>query len=178
MIIIAGIARSGLTVTMQMLHAGGIPCVGEWPAFEPYGFEEIPWTECRGKAVKLVDAHLQIPPDGEYDVIRLHRDAQQQARSQIKFAQAILGRSLGTSVNRMAKSFAADYAVIDEWAKKHRTLHLYFEDIIRQPAATAAKLAEWLRTPVDIEKMAACVVKRKADCHPTLLEIEFVEGAR
>ena len=31
MIIVIGIARSGLTVTMQMLEAGGYPCEGHYP---------------------------------------------------------------------------------------------------------------------------------------------------
>lgn len=41
MIIVTGIARSGLSLTMQMLHAGGIPCAGEPPAFEPYPLGQI-----------------------------------------------------------------------------------------------------------------------------------------
>ena len=174
MIIIAGIARSGLTVTMQMLHSGGFPCVGEWPAFEPYGFGEKPWDECQGKAVKLVDAQLQLPADGRYNIIRLHRDAKQQAKSHKKLMQAILGRSIGVSAGQVIESFAADYAVIDRWAKEHRTLHLHFEDIIKQPMETARKLAEWTEKPLDVEKMASCVIKRKTDCHPTLLELEMI----
>lgn len=71
MLIVAGITRSGLSLTMQMLHAGGYPCEGEPPDFEPHPVGEMPWERCERRAVKLVDAHHQFPPAGSYDVIRL-----------------------------------------------------------------------------------------------------------
>lgn len=81
MLIVAGITRSGLTVTMQMLHAGGYPCMGEYPAFECFDIGKIPWRECEGFAVKAVDAQLQNPPDSACKVIRLRRNLVEQCKS-------------------------------------------------------------------------------------------------
>ena len=59
MIIVAGLTRSGLSVTMQMLWAGGYPCLGRWPAFEQYAVGRVPWHLLPDRvAVKLVDAQL------------------------------------------------------------------------------------------------------------------------
>lgn len=51
-VIVAGITRSGLTATMQMLAGGGFPCLGEYPGFEPYGVGQVPWQRCEGLAVQ------------------------------------------------------------------------------------------------------------------------------
>ena len=97
-IIVAGITRSGLTLMMQILHKGGYPCFGNWPAFEGYNFGLIPWTLAKRRSVKLVDAQKQLPPPGDYHVIRLRRDLKQQTKSIIKLMKA-----LGISVSNIQK---------------------------------------------------------------------------
>lgn len=169
MIIVAGITRSGLTVTMQMLHAGGIPCAGEYPAFEPYSIEDIPWEQCRGKAVKLVDAHLQIPTDGDYSIIRLHRNPKEQARSFNKFSSSCGLPTMRAS--RVIATMRRDYKTIDRWAGRHRRIDLKFENIIRYPRETAELIARWIGQDLDIDKMAAVVAKRDPQCLPYMLEV-------
>jgi hypothetical protein len=146
MIIVAGVIRSGLTLTMQMLHAGGYPCAGEYPAFEEYPIGRIPWKNLNVKAVKLVDAHRHLPEDGDYRVIRLHRDMKQQ-------------------------SFKKDYKVIDRWANRHDCLRLHFEDLILQPHDSALKIAGWVNLPLNVQKMADSVIERSPACHPEILEL-------
>jgi hypothetical protein len=173
MIIVAGIARSGLTVTMQMLNAGGFPCFGEYPAFEDYPVFEVPWHECKGKAIKLVDSQMYPEPEGEYSIIRLHRDIKEQAKSQKKLMEAMFGKSRGIKTEIIEKSLIRDYKQIDEWAEKHRTLHIHFEDIMNNPIDVAKRIAEFVAIPLDVIKMAAVVRERSSDCYPTLLELEF-----
>lgn len=88
-VLVCGCARSGLSLTMQLLYKGGYPCFGEYPAFEDYEIGQINYTENIGKAIKLVDTQLQFPPTGAYYVIVLHRDFKEQAKSTVKFLRAL-----------------------------------------------------------------------------------------
>jgi len=169
-IIVAGITRSGLTATMQMLNAGGFPCVGSYPSFEEYEVGETPWGECSGKAVKLVDSQLHIPPDGDYKIIRLHRNQKQQALSFKKFLCALFGEPVEVDLKAIAKSFDKDYAIIDKWASRHKTLHISFEEIVTRPVPSATRIANFVDIPLDVDKMATCIIKRGPNCHPSLLE--------
>jgi len=172
MIIVAGITRSGLTLVMQMLNAGGFPCEGDYPSFEEHPFGEVPWGECFGKAVKLVDAHLQLPPPGNYKIVRLARNLKQQAKSFNKFTK-IFGMP-SAPVALLIKSFKRDYITIDKWAQGYPVLRLGFEAIILDPTKAAEKLAEFIGVPMAIRAMAKTVIKRGTDCHPTMLETEMV----
>lgn len=157
---------------MQMLHAGGYPCKGEPPAFECFEIGQIPWSECNGFAVKIVDAQLQLPPPGNYRVIRLRRNLIQQARSMNKWL-GMLGLPAG-QVSRIAGSYRRDYAVIDEWAAAHPTLVLDFEQIVTDKKRAAAAISAFAEMPLDIDRMASCVLERGPDCHPTVLELEIL----
>lgn len=170
MVIVAGITRSGLTATMQMLYAGGFPCAGSYPSFEEYEVGETPWDECAGKAVKLVDAQLHIPPDGDYKIIRLQRKRKQQALSFKKFICALFGKPVKVDFKAIRKSFDRDYAIIDEWVGRHQSLYISFEEIIINPAQAATRIANFVDAPLDIDKMASCIIKRSPDCYPSMLE--------
>lgn len=173
MLIVAGITRSGLSVTMQMLHAGGYPCEGDAPAFEKHPMGKIPWDECRDKAVKLVDSHHHFPPQGtECDVIRLKRTYREQIKSFNKWNSVFGLRELPE--DKVLRSLIRDYDIIDEWVSRHRTLLLNFEEIIRSPLQAAKKIAEFCQRHLDVAAMAAVVRKRDITCYPTLLELELL----
>lgn len=174
MIIIAGIARSGLTMTMQMLDAGGYPCMGEYPAYEKYDIGEIPWALCKGFAIKLIDAHRQIPHKLKgRKVITLSRDMKQQARSFNKFLGALTGLP-PTSEKALVRSYKKDYAIIEKWLKRQKVLRLKFEDIISDPLAAATTMAEFSGKNMNIDRMAGAVIPRGPECHPELLEARMV----
>lgn len=174
-IIVAGITRSGLTMTMQMLNAGGYPCAGEYPAFEPYDIGEIPFEKLKGKAIKAVDTHLQFPPTGDYLVIRLKRNMTEQSKSIAKFIK-IMGVHVNRSeMKQMKKNLPKDYAKIDAWAKRQKEcLDISFEEILANPKGAAELIEHYAGTKLDTEKMANVVVKRGAECYDGLLEAKQV----
>jgi hypothetical protein len=175
MIIVGGIARSGLTITMQMLHAGGYPCVGDAPAFEPFQVDMIPWEKCAGRAVKAVDIQLQFPPDGDYRVIMPFRDINEQAKSTIKFLKCVALVRLPISKKAMIRSIKSDYQKIHKWLKKeHDPLHIAFEDLILKPMDSAKKIRDWVGRDLDINRMARCVLPRSPGCYKTMLELSFI----
>lgn len=175
-IIVAGIIRSGLTVTMQMLNAGGYQCFGAYPAFENYEIGKINWDEARGKAIKLVDAQLQFPPSGKYHVIRLHRNESEQAKSIAKFTSLIVGHTISREDRRkIEKSLEPDYRKIDAWAKQQSALlNLRFEHIIRTPKYAAELIRDFVGVKLNIDKMVAVVEKRNPECYPTMMEEKFL----
>ena len=176
MLLISGIVRSGLTVTMQMLNAGGYPCAGEYPAFEPFGLGEIPWEKLKGKAIKFIDPQIQDKPQNDYKIILLSRDLKQQAKSVNKF-----GSCFGlpkTKKQHIIKGFKEDYKKNNSWAKKHECLNLKFEDIINDPTQTARRIQKFTGKILDIGKMSRIVVKRSTDCYPTMLEIKLIKKSK
>lgn len=175
-ILISGITRSGLTLTMQMLNAGGYPCFGEYPAFEGYELGKIPFNECSGMAIKAIDTHLQMPPPGDYHVIRLRRNYKQQAKSMVKFLNEVANiPQTREFVKEIEKSLPKDYIKIDRWAQKQAgLLILDFEELILHPLVAAKKLHDFVGHPLNIKKMVACVKTRDTNCYPTMIEYEFI----
>ena len=174
MIIVTGIARSGLTAVMQMLHVGGYPCAGEYPAFEPYQIGEIPWNVCKGKAIKLVDAQLHMPHKlKKQKVILLSRDLAQQAKSLNKFINALTGLP-PTSESALIRSYRKDYALIGKWVKRQHAITIRFEDIVTAPRETARVIADFSGKNLDVEKMAKVIIPRGPECHPQLLETGMI----
>ncbi|HWH75147.1 MAG TPA: hypothetical protein VNV16_12895, partial [Methylibium sp.] len=92
--IVSGLGRCGTSMLMQMLHRGGMPCLGPWPSFE---VDEARATlapkfvaEHAGKAIKVLDPQrIGLPADVR--VVWLDRDHRQQAKSHAKFLEILTG---------------------------------------------------------------------------------------
>lgn len=175
-IIVAGITRSGLTATMQMLNAGGYPCLGTYPAFEHIQFPDINFASEKGKAIKLVDTNNNFPPTGDYYVLRLRRDADQQAKSYVKFARLACGiPATKQHIPGFKKSAKEDYQKIDNWGKRQLGFKIInFEDIIKRPLQTAKEIQQFIDYPLDVQKMADIIVKRSTNCYDGLLEMTMI----
>jgi hypothetical protein len=170
---------------MQMLEAAGVPCVGEWPAFETnasglQGFNPTSFVARRNEAIKLIDpANFTIPNVAGRVLIWLDRNSRQQARSQVKFMTA-----LGAPIANSRHAIRVLDADLRRTRSTHRaalgdcpTVEIAFEDLIDQPKETAAKVATFLAQHqwfVDAVAMAREIVPRQSDCLPHLLEAQFI----
>jgi hypothetical protein len=173
MIVVAGITRSGLSLTMQMLHAGGYPCAGEFPAFECFDIGQIPWGDLQGKAVKAVDTQLQNPPSGPCSVIRLRRNLVEQCKSINKWNNAFGIPS--ADEKRIHASLVRDYRTIDAWAADKNCLTLDFEQLIQHPRTAAQRIAEFVKdVQLDVDAMGSAVIKRTTACFDGLLELQLL----
>ena len=176
-IIVAGCTRSGLTLMMQLLHTGGYPCFGTWPAFENYELGCIPFSKVNGKAIKLVDSHLQFPPQGDYYIIRLRRDLKQQAKSIIKFMRLIGLPASNKHIPQIIDSTKRDYLKIDKWAKTQSGMIIVdFEDMINKPKEVLKRISEFIGYGLK-EAAISCVIERNTDCYPGMFEtkLEFFD---
>lgn len=181
-ILVCGFARCGSSLVMQMLDAGGVPTVGEYPAFEDdrTGLERDPeWiSRQRGKALKLLDPQYpngRLMP-GDYRIIWLDRDPRQQSRSQAKFAHLLMGLPINRKGRRaLARSYATDLPVaLKILIDRGPVLRLRFEDILADPAAAARRIREHVGVG-RVADMAAQVKARSSKCAPSLsMELSLI----
>src|SRR5690242_18079420 len=95
-IIVSGLGRCGTSLVMQMLDAGGIPCHGPFPAYEPDDVgvgRDLAKLLAIPKAFKMIDPHRDalFPSMQGVRVIWIDRDFEEQARSQVKMVETFGG---------------------------------------------------------------------------------------
>ncbi len=174
-ILICGFGRCGSSLCMQMLAAGGMPVVGEFPAFEeclqlPSGTRAL--ESLRGHAVKLLDPHRgPIPRGPRYRAVWLDRDPKQQALSMAKFLRGVAGISFKRrDVKRIAKAFCEDRpkALAGLRGACEDVVTLRFEDILADPLIAAVELEALVDQELDVSAMARAVLPRDGACRPDL----------
>lgn len=150
-LIVTGLGRCGTTMVMTMLDAGGFPVSGPRPSYEvPAAFgpgrADPVWIEAQaGRAIKVIDPTacpitrhpFSTPPV----VICLKRDAKQQAKSQLRFADPD-HRWPPHQIGAMKRSLEQDTPRMVA-ALRTLTPHLYvlpFETVLASPYGAAALL--------------------------------------
>ena len=183
-IAVIGTPRSGTSLTMQCISAAGVPCMGNYPAFEDSRLKkQEPLTEeyameCKGRAVKVLDPHLRTIPDG-FDVqyVLTHRSAVEQARSHYKILLNI-GRTFKqterTVVKRLTKSIRKDNARIARLldGKNAPYCVVDFAQLVTDPRKTLLPVALFLGLKVD--EMAGPVIERSPRCLDGMLETRLL----
>lgn len=176
-VVVSGLPRSGTSMLMKMLEAGGVPIVtdGLRTADEdnPKGYYELErvknlaeetdrsWlTEARGKGVKVISFLLRsLPSDLNYRVIFVRRDIGEVLASQKKMLER-RGEDDGTSPERMRQHFEDDL-----WRARYQLaprpcfemLEMEYTDVLARPREGAQRINEFLGGGLDIEAMAAVV---------------------
>lgn len=188
-IVVAGMGRCGTSLMMQMLQAGGVPCEGEWPAFEvdamtPAGFDPAAFDQRRGHAVKMIDparlAPVKLP---HHVVIWMQRDFAQQARSVIKFSAA--GGVVATGSRQERRGIEAMLRREDPQHKaalgvaaRTPALLVHFEQTLLDPRLIAGRVVEFLGrhgwAGLDTEAMVRQVRWRTSGCYRGFLEVELL----
>lgn len=181
-LIVAGLGRCGSSMLMQMLSRGGVPCVGEWPAFEP---EEANAptpafiAASAGKAVKILDPQ-RVGLPGDVRVIWLDRDHGEQAKSHAKFLRMLMGFHVDRDGRRkLAASMVRDTHAALALIGSRPVMRLRFEEVLTSPRGTALLLGEFARNPgFDVDAAAAAVHQRSPACAPGLdMELALIGGA-
>ncbi len=185
--VVCGLPRSGTTLMMSMLHAGGMEVYAEnMDSFETIRNLELPkfdafLYDCRGKAVKILDPLYFTPPRSKhnYRFIWMKRNAEEIVRSQFKFFKlenpdAVM--RVGNLVN-LTNQFRANATDSIAMLTKYRTpgvLIVPFEDVLADSIGVAAKVREYLGRPLDELAMASRVIERGPECYDGWLETQHV----
>lgn len=179
-IVVSGFGRCGTSMAMHMLHAGGIECVGPFPAYE-IDQAKAP-TEafirlCAGRAVKVLDPQ-RVGLPGDVRVIWMKRDEAEQAKSHGKFTGMNYSREQRRA---LARQFESDFSAVRRVIGKRPWLVLRFEDVLADPAYAAQQMAEFVAPvgPLDAAQAAGAVYRRSPQCAPGLhLELALIEAAQ
>ena len=174
--IVSGLPRSGTSMLMKMLAAGGLSPltdgIREADADNPggyYEFEKVKqlekdttWLElAKGKAVKVISQLLdQLPLHKSYKIVFALRKMDEILASQ----QAMLARR-GQSSDRvsdaeMAAAFGQHLSAVQQWLAKHpqmEVLYINYAAVLRDPLATSHEIKTFLARPLDVRQMASVV---------------------
>ncbi|MCK6554756.1 sulfotransferase [Candidatus Binatia bacterium] len=181
-VLVSGLPRSGTSMMMQILAAGGIPVLTDnlrmADADNPRGYYEFEpvknierdasWlNDARGKAVKLVSALLRFVP-GEYPcrVIFMRRDLDEVLASQ---RQMLLRRRESTSRDdtSMAELFRRHLRHLEAWlqAQPHlRALWVDYNSLVAHPEDELTRINTFLDGRLDLDA-AREVVDRNLHRH-------------
>lgn len=177
--VVSGLPRSGTSMMMQMLHAGGlVPYTDEKRLADednPLGYMEHEdatrlasdrtWVpRARGKVVKIVAQLLPFLPEGEhYRIVFMHRDLREVLASQKAMLER-LGRE-GASIDetKLGDTLRGQVESVLKWVAAHdnaRCLHVRYEDAVNNPAGLTARLGSFFSGRLSTPAMTAAVNPR------------------
>ena len=178
-VVVSGLPRSGTSMVMQMLAAGGLELLSDTKrgadANNPRGYHEyepvkslgrapaVHWIEkTRGKAVKVVAPLLiHLPAGRPYRIVFVERPLVEVLASQA----AMLERSGQATTPRSQRQLAAAYlqqtqrlqAQLQASGPSVQLLSLRYHDAISNPVKTAARLNRFLGGELNETAMAAAI---------------------
>jgi hypothetical protein len=174
--VVSGLPRSGTSMMMRMLEAGGLPVltdrVRKPDEDNPNGYYEFePVKQLRrdagwlagaaGKAVKVVYRLLQdLPPHYAYRAIFLERRLEEVLASQTVMLVRNRGGHGAADNARLAESFRRELERTKSWLRQQRNfsvLYLNYHDVVGDPLAAAEAVDRFLRAGLDTRAMAGVV---------------------
>src|SRR2546428_4587887 len=173
---VSGLPRSGASVMMQMLQAGGMPLLTDDlrppDADNPHGYWEYEpvkrlqqdnsWVhQAEGKAVKVVSALLQyLPHQYTYKIIFMQRPMQEVLASQAVMLERRGAQGGKADEQTLGAVFKQHLDHTERWLamQQHMTvLPVHYHETIADPEATATRVVQFLDLPLAVEEMARAV---------------------
>lgn len=175
--VVSGLPRSGTSMMMKMLEAGGIPPITdelrEADEDNPKGYYEFErvkqmdqgdttWVAgARGKVVKVISALLKhLPPGEQYRVVFVRRNMPEILASQRKMLIRRGEDPDKMDDAQMAMLFEKHLKQVDEWLKAQpnfRVLYVHYTDVLTDPRPQIAKINEFLGNNLNTAAMAETV---------------------
>jgi predicted AlkP superfamily phosphohydrolase/phosphomutase/tetratricopeptide (TPR) repeat protein len=174
--IVSGLPRSGTSMMMQMLVAGGIvPYTDERRQADEdnlrgYFEHEMAtrlasnrqWIpEVRGKAVKIAAPLLpRLPASDRYAIVTMRRDLHEVAASQREMLKRLGRPGAALSGDELIEALRKQMELVERWISRRanaRAIDIDYADAVADPAGTAQRVAAFLGRPLDLAAMAAAV---------------------
>ena len=174
--IVSGLPRSGTSLMMQMLEAGGLPIlkddIREADADNPKGYYEFErvkqvaqdqaWLEeAKGKGVKLVSALLlDLPNTYTYRVIFMRRKMEEILASQKTMLQRSGKPTDAIGDDKMAALFRKHLIQVEKWVSEQpnvQVLYVSYNEMIADPIKEIERIHQFLGNELDTEKMASVI---------------------
>ena len=176
-IVVSGLPRSGTSMTMKMLEAGGLQPVTDQVRSadedNPRGYfedervkdlaqmEDRSWLRAaRGKVIKVVSSLLQhLPDDNFYKVIFMRRNLHEVLASQAKMLDR-RGEAPHATDEELIKRFESHLEKVEFQLRFRPWFDVLFVDhrsVLQDPAGAARRINEFLGGRLDERRMAEAV---------------------
>jgi hypothetical protein len=170
--IVSGLPRSGTSLMMQMLAAGGIPILSdgerhadvdnpkgylEWERIKQLPKDPACIAEAEGKAVKVISQLLlSLPPGHEYRVIFMQRPLAEVLASQDQMLHHRGASADGTNAIAITKAFQNHLFEVNAWLSGKpyvKVIRVHYHNVLNEPAVVAESLGQFLEIPLNVEAM-------------------------
>jgi hypothetical protein len=170
--IVSGLPRSGTSLMMQMLAAGGMPILSdgerqadvdnprgylEWERIKQLPKDPACIAEAEGKAVKVISLLLLSLPEGhEYRVVFMQRPL-----AEVLASQDVMLHHRGTAKSSPDKSviaaaFEKNLLAVNAWLDSKpyvKTVRFSYHEVLRDAENISQKLAQFLGIDLNVEAM-------------------------
>jgi hypothetical protein len=174
--VVSGLPRSGTSLAMQMIHAGGIPALTDGQRTSddsnPRGYFELErvkqlkqdksWLdEAAGKVVKVIHLLLaELPDDRPYRVVFMQRDLREVVQSQATML-ARSGRAGGQlAPERLIAVYEQQLKTVEQWLAARpnfSVLRVPYAQLVSDPAGVVPAVNAFLGGSLDEARMRAAV---------------------
>jgi hypothetical protein len=170
--IVSGLPRSGTSLMMQMLVAGGMTALSdgerkadddnprgylEWERIKQLPNDPACIAEAEGKVVKVISRLLLSAPAGhEYKVVFMQRPLPEVLASQDQMMRRRGTFKAGANPAIMSTAFEKHLREVYAWLDSKpyvKSLLLPYHDVLTNPQEVAAKLTEFLGIPLNQKSM-------------------------
>jgi len=174
--IVSGLPRSGTSMMMQAIEAGGIPVLCDHIRAEDddnprgyYEFEPVKKTKAdpswvpgaRGMVVKVIYSLLyDLPLDYQYRVVFMERSMTEVLASQKKMLERRVQAGGGVPEDKMAALFRAQLVKFEYWINNQKNflmLRVGYADMIADPETAVGRVNEFLGGSLDRDAMIKAV---------------------
>jgi hypothetical protein len=175
-IIVSGLPRSGTSLMMQMLVAGGVEILTDalrqadvdnpkgYFEFEPVKHlqDDASWLDtAHGKAIKVIAGLLpDLPPDKRYAILFMLRPLEEVLASQRAMLQRRHATTTGPADAAMAAMFEHHLQQTQAWLRDQPhmdVLYVQHHTLLEQPREQAERIQCFLKREMAIERMVAVV---------------------
>lgn len=171
--IVSGLPRSGTSMMMQMLAAGGLEVMTDQIRAKDddnvqgyYEFERVKqlregdaaWMEqASGKVIKIISALLEYLPSGyRYKIIFMERDLMEILASQKKMLER-RGKSGNVDEDeKFSNLYKKHLAKVKTWLSAQANIevvYVNYNDLLSDPKKMAAEIARFIEMPLDVQAM-------------------------
>lgn len=170
--IVSGLPRSGTSLMMQMLVAGGLQPLTdgerradtdnprgylEWERIKQLPKEPGLIAEAEGKVVKVISQLLLSLPDGhEYRIVFMQRPLPEVLKSQEEMLKRRGTFEPMADTSPIEEAFQRHLIEVNRWlaAKPNiQILRVHYHRALREPKATAESVADFLKVTLDLDAM-------------------------
>src|SRR5580700_3335419 len=170
--IVSGLPRSGTSLMMQMLDAGGLPVLSdgerradadnpkgylEWERIKQLPKDPALIAEAEGKVVKVISQLiLSLPSGHEYRIIFMQRPLPEVLKSQDEMLRRRGNADSNSDTSAIEEAFQRHLIEVNKWLAEKpnmRVSRVHYHRVLREPKAVAEEVAAFLQLPLDLQAM-------------------------